>query len=202
MKLLTIKAASDICSAEIKHLEAIAEMFGITHCSMEISDADSCFKQSCWKDKFDFVYLGAHANTEFFGESDGSIEIPWSDLGAAFCQHDCLTPGAIVLLGCCRGGLKRVALHLMCACDKVDYVCGPRWTVSPMDIAVGFHVFLYNIVHRREQPSTAVQRASKATNYDFFCHDRVELQDELDELCPEQECCPEDDPLYYNARRR
>lgn len=83
------------------------------------------------------------------------------------------------MLGCCRGGLKRVALQLFCACDSIDYVCGPRWTVTGADISAGFHIFIYNMVVRREQPSTAVHRASMGTGYDFFCHDRVEMQDEI-----------------------
>jgi hypothetical protein len=131
------------------------------------------------------VYLAAHANTDFFGESDGSIALGWDDLAAAFCCAGCLEPGAILLLGCCRGGLKKVALSLFCNCSDIDYVCGPRWTVAGPDISTGFHVFIYNMEIRREQPSVAVCRASHATNYEFFCHDRVEMQEELDTVCGE-----------------
>jgi hypothetical protein len=182
-KLLIIKAASDVCSSEIDHLKAIAGMFGISHCTMTLTDMSTFNQQLCNGDKYDFIYLGAHANTLYFGESDGSIAIPWEDLAIAFCSSDCLNYGAILLLGCCRGGLKRVALQLFCGCDNIDYVCGPRWTVTGADISAGFHVFIYNMVVRREQPSIAVHRASLGTGYDFFCHDRVEMEDEVDAFC-------------------
>lgn len=182
-KLLIIRAASDVCASEIDHLKAIAGMFGIAHCTMALKDMSTFHQQLCGGDKYDFIYLGAHANTDFFGESDGSIAIEWEDLAVSFCSSDCLNLGAILMLGCCRGGLKRVALQLFCACDQIDYVCGPRWTVTGADISAGFHIFIYNMVVRREQPSTAVHRASKGTGYDFFCHDRIEMQDEIEEYC-------------------
>ncbi len=182
-QLLIIEAASDICTSEIDHLHTIAEMFGISPTHVEITDLEG-FEGLVPSDKqYDFVYLGAHANTDFFGESDGSIQLSWTDLATCFCNSDCLSPGAILMLGCCRGGLKRVALKLFFGCDSIDYVCGPRWTVTGPDISAGFHVFLYNMVIRREQPSTAVHRASKATGYDFFCHDRIEMQDEIEDYC-------------------
>ena len=70
-----------------------------------------------------------------------------------------------------------VAMQLFNACLKIDYVTGPRWTVTPQDITTGFHIFLYNLAIRREQPSTAASRASAGTGYDFYYYDRVELED-------------------------
>jgi hypothetical protein len=186
-RLLILKAASDVCASEIAHLRTIAEMFGIEHCTITMKNRDDFDRQivNC-AGPYDYVYLAAHANTEYFGESDGSIAIKWPLLANAFCWFQCLTPGAVLLLGCCRGGLKKVAVSLFCECTSIDYVCGPRWTVTGADLSAGFHVFVYNMEVRREQPSVAVSRASAATGYDFFCHDRVEMQDELNELCPEQ----------------
>ena len=74
--------------------------------------------------------------------------------------------------------------QLFGSCDQIDYVCGPRWTVTGDDITAGFHVFVYNMEIRREQPSTSVSRASKATGYDFFCYDRVEYEDKLFRVDP------------------
>ena len=72
--------------------------------------------------------------------------------------------------------MKAVAHKLFDNCPQIDYVCGPRWTIGSADIVTGFHVFIYNMLHRNEQPSCAVERASRATGYDFFCHDRVEVE--------------------------
>jgi hypothetical protein len=44
---------------------------------------------------------------------------------------------------------------------------------------------------RREQPSCAAARASKATGYDFFCYDRVEAEDSSIGWQPENTPVPE-----------
>ena len=72
-----------------------------------------------------------------------------------------------------------VALVMFDACASIDYIAGPRWTVTGQDITTGFHVFIYNMLIRKEQPGTAAHRASAATGYDFFCHDRVEIDDDM-----------------------
>ena len=72
-----------------------------------------------------------------------------------------------------------VAMSMFLACSKIDYVIGPRWTVTAQDITTAFHVFLYNLAIRREQPSTAATRASAATGYDFYYYDRVEVEDSV-----------------------
>lgn len=178
--LLIIKASSDICPSEIDHLKAIAAMFDIRECVVELRDMSAFRSQLCAGRKYDYIYLGAHASVDAFGDPDGNTVIPWIELATAFCSSNCLNPGAILLLGCCRGGLKKVALQLFFACDRIDYVCGPRWTLIPADMSAGFHIFLYNMEIRREQPSTAIGRASNATGYDFFCHDRIEMEYEIE----------------------
>ena len=72
-----------------------------------------------------------------------------------------------------------VAMSMFFACGKIDYVVGPRWTVTAKDITTAFHVFLYNLAVRREQPSTAASRSSLATGYDFYYYDRVEAEDSV-----------------------
>jgi hypothetical protein len=198
-KLLIIKATKDLCAAELEHIKTIAVMFGMEHDTYEVTGpsafqatipkADQCcqgpqlpspspFRAAMTnKGKFDYIYLAAHANPEGFGESDGGRTTNWTDLGSDLCDTNCLTTGCVLLLACCRGGLRRVAMSLFCSCAQIDYVCGPRWTVTGLDITAGFHVFVYNMEIRREQPSCAAERASKATGYDFFCYDRVEAED-------------------------
>lgn len=176
-RLMIVQAIDDDCSAEINHLKSIAEMFGMTHCLVELKCIKEFKKKLCSGDLYDYIYLAAHANPIAFGTSDGSVSITWGEFAMALCETQCLNAGSILLLGCCRGGLQRVAETLFENCDQIDYVCGPRWTVTSHDLTAGFHVFVYNIEIRREQPSTAVQRASGATGYDFFCYDRVESED-------------------------
>ena len=176
-RFLIIKASSDICAAEIDNMKTIADMFGIEHCATVLTEMEQFRKDLCAGGNYDYVYLAAHADLMGFGEIDGSVSIEWKEFAEALCDSDCLNVECILLLGCCRGGLQKVASQLFYYCSQIDYVCGPRWTVSSEDISAGFHVFVYNMEIRREQPSTAVERASLATGYDFFCHDRVEFED-------------------------
>lgn len=176
--LLILKASNDICASELDHLRNIAEMFGMKHCTFDMKAVDDFKKSPCAKGKYDYIYLAAHADPDFFGTADGTVSIQWGEFASALCEVDCLNAECILLLGCCRGGLKGVSQMLFVSCDRIDYVCGPRWTVASHDITAGFHVFVYNMEVRKEQPSSAAKRASSATGYDFFCYDRVEFEDE------------------------
>ena len=176
-KLLIIKATDDLCAAELDQLEAIARMFEIQPTIYEFSTIEKFVEDLREKGTYDYIYLGAHANPYEFGDSQGKIRVGWNDFGYSLCSAMCLSPECVLLLGCCRGGLRPVARMLFDSCLAIDYVCGPRWTVRPSDITVGFHVFIYNMESRKEQPSVAVSRASQATGYDFFCYDRVEMED-------------------------
>jgi len=176
-RMLLVKASNDVCSTEVTHIEKICDMFSISHEVIELSSLDQFMEEAQALGRFDYLYLGAHANQYSFGESDGSPSYSWNDFAAILCATDCLNPESVLLLGCCRGGLKMVAMSMFLACGKIDYVAGPRWTVTPQDITTAFHVFLYNLVIRREQPSTAADRSSRATGYDFYYYDRVEIED-------------------------
>ncbi len=176
-RLLLIKASKDICADEITHISTVAKLFGMSECTIEYSSLEDFKTKICSGDRYDYIYLAAHANPECFGEADGSCTTNWCDFAMTLCELQCLKYGCVLLLGCCRGGLKVVANTLFLNCTQIDYVCGPRWTVTGADITAGFHIFVYNMVVRREQPSTAARRASKATGYDFFCYDRVETED-------------------------
>ncbi len=176
-RMLFIKASSDICATEVSHIEKICEMFHIEHKEIELVSLESFVTSVKSLGKFDYLYLGAHADQFGFGESSGEPSYFWVNFAATLCSTECLNPQSILLLGCCRGGLRMVAMKLFFGCPKIDYVLGPRWTVTPQDITTAFHVFLYNIAIRREQPSTATTRASTATGYDFYYYDRVEVED-------------------------
>jgi hypothetical protein len=178
-RLLFVKASSDICSAEVAHLKTIADMFLMESQIVEFESTDKFEATLRGGTPFDYIYLGAHSSPEGFGEQNRSKFFTWWDFGVSLCASSCLTSGSILMLGCCRGGLKMVALTLFQACASIDYVVGPRWTVTGQDITTGFHVFIYNALIRREQPGNAANRASAATGYDFFCHDRVEIENEL-----------------------
>jgi hypothetical protein len=176
--ILIVKASSDICVAEVNHLKAIAGLYSMNVCVAELNTIDEFKVQVCKGRRFDYLYIAAHADLKGFGEANGTPYFQWEEFALALCEADCLNPGAVLMLACCRGGLKTVAYSLFYSCDRIDYICGPRWTVTSHELSAGFHVFIYNLEVRREQPSTAVERVSKATGYDFFSYDRVEIEDQ------------------------
>jgi hypothetical protein len=178
-RILLVRASNDVCSTEVTHIQKICEMFSIDHHVIDLVTLDDFVEETKALGKFDYLYLGAHANPHSFGESNGSTSYSWIEFATALCTADCLNPESVLLLGCCRGGLRMVAMAMFLACGKIDYVVGPRWTVTAQDITTAFHVFLYNLAIRKEQPSTAASRSSLATGYDFYYYDRVEVEDSV-----------------------
>lgn len=175
-RILILKASCDICTNEIEHIQTIAEMFSMEHLVMELKDLASFQADVLTKGKFHYIYLCTHANYLYFGEADASKTFDWKEFAKTLCDACCLEMGATLLLACCRGGLKQLAKTLFGSCGQIDYICGPRWNLNGPDLSTAFHVFIYNMESRNEQPSTAAQRASKATGYDFFVYDRVETE--------------------------
>ena len=132
--------------------------------------------------KYDFIYLGAHADGIGFGESDGAAIHPWEHLGNAICVTDCIRPNGTLFLGCCRGGMKTVALKLLKTCDRIDYICGPHWKVTGNDLTSAFQAFVQSRIKKREEPCKAAERATEACGFRFSCYDRQELQSEIETL--------------------
>jgi hypothetical protein len=154
-------------------------MYGMDHECLDFKSPDIFMAAVKGKKPFDYIYLCAHANMRGFGEKDGTNLTDWCDFARVLCDSNTLDQGAVLLLACCRGGLKGVAVGLFECCPKIDYVCGPRWLATGPDLTAGLHVFIYNREIRREQPSVAVKRSSDATGYDFFCYDRIELENDF-----------------------
>jgi hypothetical protein len=177
--LLILCARSDSCDAEVGLIEAVGTLCGMNICKETIIKEDDLKGCLCGRNnkKWDYVYLDTHADIHGFGDAYGGLDLKWSKFAKVVCEADCLAEGSMLFLGCCRGGLRSVANRLFGNCNQIDYVCGPRWTLTPDDVAAAFHVFIYNLETRREQPSVAVERASQGTGYDFFCYDRAELED-------------------------
>jgi hypothetical protein len=173
--LLILRASQDICEVEIQHIETVAKMHGMTTFLHIIDGPDALSKLGTYGTKFDYVYLATHANPEGFGDS-GTYFVTWFDFAQVICPLDIISHNAVFLLACCRGGVREVSYDIFAGCDKTQFVCGARWTLTAPDLTAGFHAFIYNMENRRLQPDQAAKRASDATGYDFLCYDRVEIE--------------------------
>ncbi len=85
-------------------------------------------------------------------------------------------------MGCCRGGMKTVAIKIMMQCGKIDQICGPFWTLKGNDITKAFHIFVEALVRQKQDPVTAADRASQASNCKFLLYERLDLAGELEVL--------------------
>jgi hypothetical protein len=130
-------------------------------------------------EKFNLVYLAAHADMYGFGESEGRTLHDWSDLATAICATSCMMPGATLFLGCCRGGMKTVALKIFKDCDQIDYICGPLWNTKGTKLIQAFNSFAECKFAENLEPAAIRERMTSAAGQQFSCYDRQELESEI-----------------------
>jgi hypothetical protein len=180
--LLILKAHHDICGDEIGLITHQGQFLGINvkeetvDCEQTLIDIFE--KYSSIGLEFDFVYLCTHADSYAFDIEMGvnKTDMTWGRFGQLVCESGILNDNTVFLLACCRGGLFKVATDMFAVCNKINFVCGAKWTLRPADLATGFVVFLYNICFKKAEPFYASQKATLATDYSFVCHDRAEIE--------------------------
>jgi hypothetical protein len=63
---------------------------------------------------------------------------------------------------------------MFACCNSIEYVCGPRHNVLPVDLITVFNLFLYNLEVKRIDPVRAAEKVLAATDIRLACYDRVE----------------------------
>lgn len=179
---LFIKASATACGGEVQIIKDTLTNLHIDLNEIEWISQTDFLGQLADGRKYNLIYLGAHADSIGFGEREGWPLNSWEQFGTAICQSDCMVPEATLFLGCCRGGMKTVALKIMKMCDKIDYICGPNWNVTGNDLAAAFQAFAQSRIRRNEEPAVAAERASEATGRRFSSYDRQDLQAEIEML--------------------
>jgi hypothetical protein len=176
---LFLKAAAAACANEEGSIRANLKAFGVDVEVIQWTSQGDFYQQVTGK-KFAIIYLGAHADGYGFGEQ-GAFQ-PWETLAESICMSDCMTLEGTLFLGCCRGGMKTVALKILQQCDKIDYIFGPNWNTKGGDLVTAFTTYTRNRLTNGEEPSVAAARASEATGQHFTCYDRQELEAEIEFL--------------------
>jgi hypothetical protein len=180
--LLILKAHHDICGNEIGLITHQGQFLGINVKEETVENEQSLIdifnKYGEIGFEFEFVYLCTHADSNGFDIEMGvnKSEMTWARFGQLVCESGILNDNTVFLLACCRGGLFKVSTDLFAVCNKINFVCGAKWTLRPADLATGFVVFLYNICFKKAEPFYASQKATLATDYSFVCHDRAEIE--------------------------
>ena len=180
--LLIIRGHKDICGNETGLVETQCRFMNIDFRTEDLIDETTLSeifeRYSKLGITFDFIYLCTHGDCDGFDINMGSTEhkLTWADFGQIVCSSGILNDDTILLLACCRGGLFTVATDLMAVCNRINFVCGVKWTLRPLDITTGFIVLLYNLVFKKSELIYACQKASLATDYTFTCFDRSEIE--------------------------
>jgi len=164
--------------AECLNIKTQAELYGIQvydECPKTTDELINLLNRGI---KYDYIYLSAHGNEEGFVNEDETIDLTWMDFGSELCSAMCMNDDCIVLLSCCRGGLNQVAFDLFYCCGKIAYVVGPRQSLYPHDMLIGFNILLYNLEHRGVDPIVACDKIKLGTDVRFVCFDRLETETE------------------------
>ena len=178
-RLLFLRATGDYPEEVITHIQNVCTLLGVEVTRFEYKDLDSFHSFLDQSKGFDFLYIAAHGAHHCFGENSGGPVARWADFASVLCATQALNTNAVLFMGCCHGGLKKVSLILFSICHQISSVCGPRWNVSVKEIPVALHVFLHNLISNREEPQVAADRAAASIGISFPFYNRYELEADL-----------------------
>lgn len=159
---------------EVAGIKTQAELYGIDIKTSCINSKDDLRKALTEHGDFDYIYLSSHGDNCGFSNENETLNISWFRFGAMVCSSSCLRQGGILMLSCCRGGLNEVAYDMFWNCPSIEYVVGPRQSLTSADMLVGFQLLMYNLEHRNLDPIVASDRVLKGTDIRFTCFDRME----------------------------
>jgi hypothetical protein len=177
-RLLLLKATSDYTTPVLAHIDRVCNLTGVLMVVHEYVGNPEFEAFAKTEEKFDFLYIAAHGAHHCFGENEGPIA-RWADFATILCRTNLLNQNAVVFMGCCHGGLKKVSLILFSLCDQISSVCGPRWTVNLAEVPVAIYVFLHNLLSNEIEPQYAAERTAAALGIYFPYYNRYELETEI-----------------------
>lgn len=163
--LLLLKCADDVSSAEVQGITSLCDLHGVKVIVVDKSAGQRIHEMavgSC----FTLVYVAGHGDFESVGSSSGTCQ-SWGQLALELCNAACIQPGGVVFCACCHGGLGTAAKAFFDSCPSVENVCGPRGSVFPQTLLLGFHVLMYNLLFRNGGPEQSCSLAQEATGHSY-----------------------------------
>ena len=173
--ILIINITNDVKTHNVADIYCHAADYGISSEHKNVTTFEEFEAALSSGKKYDYLYLAGHANETCFSDNKMFTE-SWSTVAKSICKSDCLNKGAILMLYCCLGGMTEVAFTLFSECPNIEYVCGAKQNMLPIQLTVGFNVFMYHVEHRKTDPVLSAQRATQATDIRFECFDRTEAE--------------------------
>jgi len=159
---------------EINNIISQSNLYGFETIIKSPCDIKSLQEDLVTDDKYKYIYLSAHGDSESFGNSTETLDVPWLKFAETICLSECLTKDAILLLSCCRGGLNEVAYTMFWSCPDIQYICGPRQNIESSESMIGFNILLFNMIYRDLDPLVACDNIRSGVNIRFKCFDRLE----------------------------
>ena len=175
-KMLILVASEDINEAEVKNISSQIEMYGIESDRFDIKSEQDLFDALTNGNDYEYIYLATHGCDTNFGCISGALDITWIQFAALVCTSGCNKEGTIFLHSCCRGGLNQVAWKMFNCCGHIEFVCGPRNNIEPVDLITAFNLFLYHLEVRKLDPVVAAEKVRSALDIRLVCHDRMETE--------------------------
>lgn len=174
-RILLIKACGlssedDECNGIIN----FCKLLGFDHHVIKPKSLDELYEQIKINGEFDFIYFSAHGNEHGFANDNGTISDSWNNFSYQLCESGCLATDCMILLSCCRGGLREVASKLFFACEQISYIIGVKQSLYPHEMVAGFTIFLFNVTARSLDPVIASSKIEMATDLRFIGFDYKE----------------------------
>ncbi|MBL7933283.1 MAG: hypothetical protein JNL60_15360 [Bacteroidia bacterium] len=141
---------------------------------VKVTDYEALYNALHSGKSYDYIYLATHGREISFGNISGTLDITWLQFAALVCHGEVSKPGCIFLHSCCRGGNEKVAWDMFACCEKIEFVCGPRQKLLPVELVMAFNIFLFNVEVRRTDPVRAAEKVLDATDTRLVCYDRAD----------------------------
>lgn len=175
-RLLVLKASEDINKAEIDNIVNQIALYEIESDIYEIASLEHLKNALKNGKKYDYIYLATHGCDKDFGNISGSLNVSWIQFAALICSSECNKPGSIFLHSCCRGGLNQVAWKMFHCCENIEFICGPRNNISPLDLVISFNLFLFHREVRDLDPVVCADKVRQAVDIRLVCYDRLDIE--------------------------
>jgi hypothetical protein len=159
---------------EINGIETQAKLYGMDVTKRCINSKNDLRDALNNNGNFDYIYLSSHGDNCGFSNESETLDVSWFRFGSMVCASSCLRQAGVLMLSCCRGGLNEVAYAMFWNCPSIEYVVGPRQSLTSADMLVSFQLLIYNLEHRNLDPIVACDRVLKGTDIRFTCFDRME----------------------------
>lgn len=172
--LLLMACGSSDEPHECKGICEHAQLYGIEHVCKYVHSNEELEDLLSTNGRFDYIYLSAHGDAEGFASADGEVDMSWQKLAMILCQTHTMNEDSILMLSCCRGGIIDIAYKLFLTCSQINYVLGPRQSLTSADMHICFGIFMYNVEKRGIDPVVACEKIKLATDQRFSCYDREE----------------------------